>query len=273
MPEKLSKDSKKAHASFRRLLISKQLYLHGMEHSYKEGALNKMVAVHNLHNALEIALKAIRLHYDIRREKEFNISFDAMLNEIDKFFKSKKNDNKLPYRQDLRILNEVRNQIQHHAVEPANATLEDYRVLARRFLESVCQQYFELDFNALSQVDMIDDDLLRGVLSLSLDSIDKKKFSKSVTLAKFSFELASRNISKFLQKNELNFDFPYQTRYSHVEKAIENLKENDSKTRYFVCLLSSGVNFVDYKRFLDMTPSLGIARSGVFEALWFGEET
>lgn len=61
-----------------------------MEHSYKEGALNKMVAVHNLHNALEIALKAIRLHYDIRREKEFNISFDAMLNEIDKFLSRKK---------------------------------------------------------------------------------------------------------------------------------------------------------------------------------------
>ncbi len=57
-------------STFRRLLLAKQLYLHGLEHSYIKGSLNKMISIHNFHNAIEITLRAIFLRFEIRAEKQ-----------------------------------------------------------------------------------------------------------------------------------------------------------------------------------------------------------
>jgi hypothetical protein len=118
----------KDKVNFRRLLLAKQLYLHGLDHSKKAGALNKMIAVHNFHNAIEIALRAIILYYEIRAEKQLNIEFEVMLSDIDNHQDFKDQGIKLPYRQDLRNLNQLRNLVQHHALEPEDSSMEDWRV-------------------------------------------------------------------------------------------------------------------------------------------------
>jgi len=101
----LSTNDEKARTTFRRLLLAKQLFLHGIDHSEKAGSLNKMIAIHNLHNAVEIVLRAIFLHFEIRPEKELNIGFENMLAEIDRYSDFKSQDIKLPYRQEMRNLN------------------------------------------------------------------------------------------------------------------------------------------------------------------------
>ncbi len=61
-----SVDEEKRKITQRRLLLSKQMYEHGNEISRNADALSKMIAVHNLHNSIEITLKAIFLFYEIR---------------------------------------------------------------------------------------------------------------------------------------------------------------------------------------------------------------
>jgi len=84
-------------------LLAKQLLIHGFNHSERPGALNKMIAVHNFHNAVEVALRCIFLKYEIRGEKQLNIEFGAMLNDIDNHQLFRDKGIKLPYRQELRI--------------------------------------------------------------------------------------------------------------------------------------------------------------------------
>ena len=115
--------NKNTSVTFNRLLLAKQLYLHAFDHSNKAGAINKMISVHDFHNAIEIALRAIFLQYEIRAERQLNITFEAMLNEIDNYPQFKSQGIKLPYRQELRSLNQLRNLVQHHAAEPPSARI------------------------------------------------------------------------------------------------------------------------------------------------------
>lgn len=246
--------------AFRRLLLSKQLYLHGLEHSNKTGGLNKMIAIHNFHNAIEIALRAILLHYEIRSDKQLNIEFEVMLNEIDNHKVFREKGIKLPYRQELRTLNQLRNLVQHHATEPESATMDDWRVFTRRFLEQVCQAYFDLKFDSLSPLDMIEDKYLKELLRLSFSSIEEHNLKRSLRLATAVFEWAGAGISSFISAERLlnsSFDHPYLPReFSELKEAFGKLAQRSRRAEYHIALLSSGVSLWDYKTFESSTPSI-----------------
>jgi len=243
---------------FRRLLLAKQVYEHGLDHSNKAGSLNNMIGVHNFHNAIEIVLRAILLHHDVRGEKQLNIEFETMLNDIDNWHVFRDRGIKLPYRQELRILNQVRNGVQHHGVEPAPSAMEDYRVFTRRFLEQACQVYFDVEFDSLSQLDMIEDGQLRELLRLSLLSIEDQKFAKSLALSKLAFEWASMAVWSFLPRKDFRIFELLATRpsaqFRDYEKCLKTLASDVRKTEYYAALLSTGVTAVDYRKFESSTP-------------------
>jgi len=259
----------------RRLLLAKQLYLHALDHCNKAGAINKMIAVHNFHNAIEIALRAIILHHEIGAEKRLDIAFEAMLNRIDKHPPFKDSDIKLPYRQQLRNLNQRRNLVQHDAVEPPSATMDDWRVFTRRFLEQTCQIYFGLEFESLSALDWIDDPTLRQLLKESLASMERGDFRKSLTLVKYAFERATDTILNFLPAESLSPPFHIShglRKFRDFEEAFDTLEAQARNAAYLAALFSSGVNLVDYKRFQSCTPSIRVASGGGL-IRWGAEES
>lgn len=256
----LNATEEKAHLSFRRLLLAKQLYEHGLDHSDKAGPLNNMIAVHNFHNAIEIVLRAILLHYEIRGEKQLNIEFETMLNEIDKHGAFKEKGIRLPYRQELRILNQVRSAVQHHGVEPAPSAMEDYRVFTRRFLQEACEVYYEVEFDSLSSLDMVEDADLRELLRLSLLSIEEQKLAKSLALSKIAFEWACVAVWSFLPYRSFRTFSLADSRLDRrlkefrFDKYLRTLADDIRKAEYYSALLSSGVSIVEYKRFESSTP-------------------
>src|SRR5262245_8036487 len=128
-------------ATFRRLLLAKRLHAHGLDHARMFSALDKMIAVHSLHNAIEVTLRAIVLTHEIRAERELNIDFETLLNSVDQFPEFRQKGERLPYRQELRKLNSVRNLVQHHGHEPETSTMEEWRILSTRFLGRALKQY------------------------------------------------------------------------------------------------------------------------------------
>ena len=266
----LNATDEKEQAAFRRLLLAKQLYLHGFDHSNRAGPLDKMIAVHNFHNAIEIVLRAIFLHYEIRPEKELNIEFEVMLNEIDKHFKTQ--GMKLPYRQDLRNLNKLRNLVQHHAVEPSSATMDDWRVFTRRFLERTCQEYFGLEFDNLSPLEMIDDEVLRDLLKMSLLGIEENDLKKSLKFAKIAFQLASEAVWSFLPDEGFLSSFFITSHISDLLRELEQpfnmLAQKARQAEYHAALLSSGVSLIDYKRFESSTPTVRFSLTGKSFVQW-----
>jgi hypothetical protein len=121
----------------RRLLLSKQLYLHGLDHSRKPGASNKMISIHNFHNAIEIALRAIILRYEISSKKKSNVDmrFEEMLNEIDNYpgFRDPDPPRRLPFRPEMQDSNRLRNRVQHRVYKPEASAMDDWRAFTRHF--------------------------------------------------------------------------------------------------------------------------------------------
>jgi hypothetical protein len=257
---------------FRRLLLAKQLYLHGFDHSNRAGALDKMIAVHNFHNAIEIVLRAIMLHYEIRPDKELNITFEVMLNDIYKFPAFKDQNKRLPYRQQLVMLNEERNHVQHHAIEPESSTMEEWRVFTRRFLGQALDIFFELDFNNLSALDMVANDTLRVVLRESLSAIEENKLEKSVVLSKAAFDMMASALWAFLPSQEIEIAVRTARRLQEsreLEEMFGVLLEELHGGQYFASLLWSGISLLDLQKFRSCTQGVNInySESGKAEVL------
>jgi hypothetical protein len=261
----IKSEDEKAQAAFRKLLLAKQLYFHGLEHSNNLGMLDKMIAVHHFHNAVEIVLKAIILHFDIRPENQLNIDFGIMINEINKHKTFKEKNMVLPYQREIKILNQHRNFVQHHGIEPPLSAVDDFRAITKHFLIDVYQDYFDKSFDDLSAVDMIDDNILRELLRISLASITESKFKKSVILSTIAFKLSSSTISNFLPaQNVLStfFRIPYECKIEHLEDILKRLDEKANDTLYLIALLSSGVKLVDYKQFQSIAPIVNFFENG-----------
>ena len=90
--------------TLKRLLLAQALYQHGLEHSRSPGALNKMIAIHSFHNALEVALRAIMFQYDVGGEHKAQDEFMAMIGEIDRFSLFQEHGKRVPYKSELRVL-------------------------------------------------------------------------------------------------------------------------------------------------------------------------
>ncbi len=285
----IDRNSDKGKVTFRRLILSKQLYLHGLDHSRQYSALDKMIAVHNFHNAIEITLRAIILHYEIRLEKELNITFEVMLNEIVSHNNFKDDSIKLPYRREIRNLNELRNMVQHHAVEPESATMEDWRVFSKKFLVRTYEQYFDISFDNLSPVDFINNEPLRSILKDATANLDDANWERAIVQSKVAFNHASMSIVRFLPYNssvpslkrllschpqalsgysstDLNL---LKWEFEEIDKIFKEIYKHVNEKQLYSAILTSGVSISDLKRYNKTPPAVELSIAGT--PVVFGE--
>ncbi len=243
----------------RRLLLSKQLYLHGVEHSNNMDALGRMIAVHNFHNAVEITLRAIASKYGIDKGKGPINEFERLWNAVDEYPPFKEKKLLLPLRDEVMTLNKLRNLVQDQAMEPPASTMEDLRVFTRRFLQKVFRTYFETDYDELSALYYIRDEKLRQLLASSLALISESNPRKSVALAKLAFEYASDAVQPFLPKEEierLHGDAEY------LQPIVDHIYEKSRWAQKYAVLLWTGISPVDYKRFESGTSHFSFGHNG-----------
>lgn len=270
-----SNDSGKNRVIWRRLLLAKQLFLHGLDHSKRPGALNKMIAVHNFHNAIEVVLRSIFLKYEIRPEKQLNIEFEVMLNEIDNHSSFREQGIKLPYRQELRNLNQIRNWVQHHAIEPESTTLEDLRVFARRALEMICEAYFEVNFQLLTPVDMVDDADLRNLLGICFRALERKRLGDALVVGSIAYKLAEKSVLGAVAEPALTFVPDFEdpsrdlwdtrkddSRWKVLASTLKSLNDKLQEVGTLTGLSSTGMNLADRNRFLSTMPYVQFAING-----------
>jgi hypothetical protein len=254
--------------TLRRLLLAKQLYLHALEHSRQAGALNKMIAVHNFHNAIEVTLRGIALHHELRPERELNLDFETRLNLVDQapIFKGQQ---KLPYRQELRKLNFVRNLVQHHAHEPEDSTMEEWRVFSHRFLDRAFREYFASAFDEIDGLDLIVDPRLRRVVTMSRDANARRDWAASARACKVAFRLGSASLSSFLPDEGFNsslFVLGSLTRDADLANAfrpfVDAVYRRIRDAERYATVLSSGISPRDLQRFEISGPSTMITKKG-----------
>jgi hypothetical protein len=250
-------------------MLAKQLYEHALDHSRTGAAADKMIAVHNFHNAIEIVLRAILLEHEIRVERELNIDFEQMLSNIDQFPKFTEKGQRLPYRQELRKLNSVRNLVQHHAHEPEGSAMEEWRVFTRRFLTQAVSEYFGEDFDALTQLTFIADIRLQRLLALSKSGQEQLDWSGALTTSKLAFEYASSSIEDHLPHGGATPPFlgsELRTGNWDVDSAVrsnlEKLYTRIAEAERLAALLASGINLADLARYQRTPISVRLSANG-----------
>lgn len=272
----------------RRLLIAKEFYLHGLQHSESNDTLSRIITIHNFHNAAEIVLKAIILTFNIKTEQRLNISFIQLINDVDKFSFFKDNNISLPYRDEIVTLNKIRNLAQHHAIDPTSTTIDEYKVITRKFLEIVTQEYFKINFNTLNRSDFIDNTTIRELISLAIKNIGNEDHFDCLIPAKLAFMCAIDSVEKYIPVNhrakyfrakelpvfnvssydridtkglkqafervelEKAFDTIYKTLYKKIED-----------TEYLTIMLSTGINIREYKKFISMAQTISFSIVGI----------
>ncbi|MDS4025499.1 MAG: hypothetical protein RKO25_00685 [Candidatus Contendobacter sp.] len=241
----------------RRLLLAKEFYIHARKLSKSIDSVSKMMAIHNFHIAVEITLKAIILNYEIRTEKQLNIDFESMMSEI-----NNKLEFKIPYRQELRSLNSLRGLIQHQGIEPDPSSLEDFRVLTKKFLEESYLKYFEKDFSSLTRQSLITDENIKKLLCKTERFLSAEKVFESAIVLEGLFQLVTFSIIKFLPDEGFNSHFFVNSKFDHLSretdfsflfepviKGFETTFERIHDSEKLIAILSSGVSLSDLKKF------------------------
>jgi len=261
---------------FRRLLLAKQLFLHGLDHAERLGQLNKMIAVHNFHNAIEVTLRCILIKYEIRAEKQINVEFEVMLNEIDKYPPFRDKGIKLPYRQEIRNLNQMRNWVQHHAVEPESSTMDYWKVFTRLALETICETYFKVKIQTLTPLDLVANMELRNLLSLAFSVLERGQPRNALIISTIAYKMAENGILGTMGEPALPFvpdltsghrDYwddqgEDDSRWDEVSQALKALNTKLEEVSTLCGLTSSGINLSERKRLRSSMPRVVFAMNG-----------
>lgn len=256
--------------SLKRLLLAKQLYMHALEHSRTDAALDKMISIHNFHNSIEITLRAILLHHEIRLERELSLDFESLMNQIDQYSIFRSQEKRLPYRLELRRLNTVRNLVQHHAHEPEESSMEEWRVFTERFLSRTFKEYFDENFDNLTSLIFINDERLRNLLECAEDRLSDGKLDRALCANRLAFTYAMSGLHMHHADLGLNARSLTSGRLktgvleldgviNHILEAIQN--RIMASERYSM-LLASGVNAVQWARYMSMPVSIAITLGG-----------
>lgn len=251
----------------KRILLAKEFHLNGIELGQNSDPLSKMMAVHNFHIGIEITIKSILLKYEIRTEKTLNIDFESMLNEVDRHQEFHGKGLRIPYRQEIRKLNQMRNLVQHHAMEPDQSTMDDWRLFSSRFLTRVFKDYFDVDFEKVNRISFVADSVLRRFLNTALEHVSEEKYDSASCLAAAAFEYSSLSISSFIPDSSASFFVSSSLRHSGfdfdgLQEAFKDTHRRIDQAEHFSALLASGLKLSDYKRYKDCSPIVNIMVGG-----------
>lgn len=161
----------------KRLLIIKDVFSHGEQHAYFETKIDRRLAIISFHNSIELFLR-----YALNSKSTSNNELDKMNFEmkIDEFKIKLMKNKELLYDSKIRDLNDIRNKIYHDYRIPTKEETEEFKVIARLFLEEFTQKIFSLNFNDISLFDLdtvrnpfVRDAYLEGLKQFNIGKYDK----------------------------------------------------------------------------------------------------
>jgi hypothetical protein len=254
---------------YRRLLLSKRLYYHAFQHYEQSGIdIDKMIAIHNYHNAIEVFLKTIWSAYDVGaglNEKDPNrISFPKLIECIDQYMR-KDEGPPLPYKTDLININTNRNQVQHQGIEPSKATVDEVHFWTDKFIKNAYELYFGIKFHEVSIIGLIIDDLLKGLMFRANQLLLEKNYKMSLVYTEIAWNYALDSIK------DVNEDWRYSslagTAWSMFEKNNPNiavlfselnwrLTEQLTEIEGELSLLRLGLNAHTYRNYYEISPNV-----------------
>jgi hypothetical protein len=116
----------------------------------------------------------------------------AFVDYWDKFPPSKT----LPFRTEMTALNNARVQYKHHGGLPASDEAERYAVDAHRFLVETARLFFDIDFDRLSEADLIANEKCRDLVRSAETDLSKGDFHEALKRCRDAMDVVEADLAK-----------------------------------------------------------------------------
>lgn len=193
-----------------------------------------------LHDAAEAALGAVADH--------LNAKFKGncyLLNYYDLIEKEDNQSRKVPYRNQMKNLNTIRNNAKHSGILPNPKSDAHFPQTVYALIEEVCQTYLGLDFSSVSLKSLTINEKILSFINKAEKEIEQEKIEDAlISLAYAMYHICEAST------------IPFATWLFKKEKAPV-LFTQVYKIEHTVTLIERGVDPYLYHRFKNLTPMIG----------------
>jgi hypothetical protein len=215
---------------------------------------NRLMALIGMDLAVETLLKIINATLN---EQWKNIEqFQPLVQSVEETLKSRGLN--FPYKAGILHQHSLRNDAQHKGRYPNEMDLAESTTTTRSFCSELLMSIWEIDFQALSLVDLIVDQTLRSCLFESQWAIESGNFRKSLCLTNAAFGMGSNCLKTLLPRTAFGISSSILSVRSGIEPSEINraLRDSENNAKRYAALLATSINPVEYHRFLSTIPSM-----------------
>jgi len=249
-----------------RLVCAKFLYQAGIEVLDRGDPFAAGLAILSFQDAAELVLRAVAAHEQAKVTE--TTQFATLIEAIDAA-----SAHRVPNRSELFQINRMRVTFKHSALLPRVEDVRKSRSDLEAFFGAITPLFFGVRFEDVSMVGLIRHVRAANWLRKAEEQLTKVELAEAVLSAAkgLAVFLKSREAQRrgFNLASNLSSSEPRSTRGEPgiprgIHELAHNVEEQFEKVWERLDLLSSGINAVDYDRFLDLSPEVRISAGGTF---------
>ena len=165
---------------------------------------------------------------------------------------------KVPYSQQLKTLNTLRNDIKHHGILPDPEANKHFPITITNYFIELCERFFDLDFKDINLIELINAQELKKTLNEAETAMKEHQFKQSL-------EILSSVLYILLEKDFLQSRYTFDD-LKRERKIVYPEWNNIGLT---VTLLEHGIDLKHYKRLHDLIPYTGFNYETEKTVVWW----
>lgn len=267
----------------------KLLYLQAQSHAEKTDEINLILLVQILDFVIETFLKLV-IHnfprpqtYSPPQSGYYNkithlqntpyspkLDFFRAWDEVVGILQDSQNKllkNDLPLRRDMQRLHEIRNDIQHKLAIPNAKDANKYIPLVESFLENCYQDIFDVDYQTISYLSLIEDQKIRDQLEKAHKAFEAKDWKRTAVEAAIAFEMLLELAKTIAKEDPFFTSFFVGSRafggeHSELRRLVERTVDEIGSLREHLLIIACGMNYVQYLRYQHIAPKASLMSNG-----------
>ena len=250
-----------------RLSYIKYLYLKGEEQS-RQAEVVAGFSILAFHDAIEMFLMLVYEHLDCGNDKNYK-TIDDYLGNIPN----------IKMKESVKSLNNCRKSLKHQGLMPAKAEIEKHRINAHSILQENTSALLNLDFDAISLIDLVSFEECKQFLNIAQEKRDEDKYFESIVETRkafnsmlsefedskkywynslFNIGLKPRDTYKeFIRETTIKNRDRYKAWFEDVDKTINELRD-------VVKIISIGIDYKQYALFNVVAPEVWHLTDGTY---------
>lgn len=186
-------------SEIRRLVLAKNLYLHGCNIASTDDTVSRLLAVHHFDNAVEIVLKCVATEYGVVDSARDEYRFKDLWNEVDGAVEENKGWN-LPMKQQIFSLHDLRNIAQHQGEVPSSESVRRHMGFVESFFQDMCHEVFEISLDELYLSQLIEHQEVREAIQTAEEAYEEEEYERCIRKADDALIMAVFDISDIIGK-------------------------------------------------------------------------